>query len=360
MRRLLLALVPLLLGGCFQAHYLSQAATGQAQLLWGAKSIPDVLRRPDVSPRLRRILARVPDIKAYGRTKGLRPTRNYERYTDLHRRAAVWVVQGCAPLAFAPKTWDFPLVGRVPYLGFFDEAAARRHAKSLAEDEKLDVTVRTASAYSTLGWFDDPVLSTMIPEGEHALGALANTLLHESVHATVYVNGQSAFNESLASFVADRLTLVWLMRTFGEDARETRAWAAAEVRGERYTQALHRGYLELADVYASQRSDGEKRAEKERILGGLREELKLSAPLNNAVLAGYRTYDTGGPAFARLLEACGRSWPAFLRAVGSLRDTDFSAPMQESFDTVIDRLIARGCGTAPERSGDVRAAASHR
>jgi predicted aminopeptidase len=355
MRRLLLVLVSLLVSGCFTVHYLGQAAVGQAEMLLTARPIPDVLRSERLPARLRRILAWVPELKAYGRTKGLRPTRNYERYADLPRSAAVWVVQACAPLEFEQKTWHFPLVGSVPYLGFFDEATARTFGESLAREEVLDVAVRTASAYSTLGWFNDPVLSTMIPDGEDALGELANTVLHESVHATVYVPGQSAFNESLASFVADRLTLVWLVRTLGPDAPETRAWGESWLRSTRRTERLHRGYRELAAVYASSRSDAEKRAEKERLLEQLRVELRLAEPLNNAVLAGFRTYDSGLSAFERLFEECGRSWPAFMRAVGTLRGADFAEPQQELFDAVLERLAAGGCGTeAPGRPPTVR------
>lgn len=349
MRRLLLALVPLLLPGCFHAGYLAQAAAGQAELLLGARSLPEVVHGKRVSPRVRRILARVPAIKAFGQERGLRPTGNYDRYTQLRRRAAVWVVQGCAPLSFDEKTWHFPVVGSVPYLGFFDETSAQRYAEALARAEALDVAVRTASAYSTLGWFRDPVLSTMIPAGPHALGELANTILHESVHATVYVNGQSAFNESLASFVADRLTLVWLVKTLGAEAEETRTWAEDHVWGERSVARLQRGYRELAALYGSSRPDAEKRAEKARILGQLQEELRLSRPLNNATLAGYRTYGSGGAAFARLFQACGRRWPAFLSAVGSLRASDFREPQQEELDAVLDGLAARACPAGGEQ-----------
>src|SRR5690606_33885389 len=135
--------------------------------------------------------------------QGLNRTRNYDHYADLQRPAAVWVVQAAPRLELTERAWSFPIVGTVPYLGFFDETEAQAFARELELAEDLDVDVRTAAAYSTLGWLRAPVLSTMIADGPEALGELVNIVLHESVHATVYVPGQSAFDESLASFVAD-------------------------------------------------------------------------------------------------------------------------------------------------------------
>src|SRR6185369_6874030 len=201
----------------------------------------------------------------------------YERYADLHRGAAVWVVQGSAPLAFRAKRWSLPVVGSIPYLGFFDREAARRYGATLAREEDLDVDVRGAAAFSTLGWFGDPVLSTMITQGDEALGELANTVLHESVHATLYVNDQSAFDESLASFVADRLTPVWLGEALGERAPGARAWVAGQA------------------VYRSGESEAWKAAEESRLLAAVREELHVTGTLNTASLAGHVAYDTGAP-----------------------------------------------------------------
>jgi predicted aminopeptidase len=297
---------------------------------------------PSVPPRIRALLSKVPAIKRYGQLNGLTPTDNYGRYADLHRSAAVWVVQGCKSLAFEPRRWDFPIVGSVPYLGFFDEAAARAWAKELSKEGDLDVTVRTASAYSTLGWFKDPVLSTMIPEGPEAFGELANVILHESVHATVYVKNQSAFDESLASFVADELTWLLVIGRSGLHSEEAQAWIAGEARAERFTKEMHRAYEDLDALYKSSRGAEEKRALKEARLTQLQQTLGMRRRLNNADLAGSRTYDTGRPAFQRLLRACG-GLPKFLEAIRSLTEKDFDSPQQPQFDGVVDRLAARAC-----------------
>jgi len=330
--------------GCFTTRYLLQAAGGQYQLLHEARPLSAVTADPTVPPRVRALLAKVPAIKRYGQRHGLTPTSNYERYADLHRSAAVWVVQACARLAFTPRRWRFPLVGSVPYLGFFDEAAAREYAAQLEAAEDLDVTVRTASAYSTLGWFRDPVLSTMVPEGPLAFGALANVILHESVHATVYVPNQSAFNESLASFVADELTWRLVVGRAGLDSDEARAWMESEARGARVSQALRDTREALDLVYRSEAADTEKRAQKERLLTALQRDLGLRRRFNNADLAGSRDYDDGGPAFSRLLRACG-SVRALLAAVRRLDEADFAAPQQQPFDAVVDTLAQRACPT---------------
>jgi len=329
--------------GCFTTGYLLQAAGGQYELLHLARPLSVVKQDASVPPRVRALLGQVPAIKRFGQLNGLTPTGNYTRYADLHRPAAVWVVQGCKSLAFEPRRWSFPIVGSVPYLGYFAEDEARAFARQLAAQEPdLDVTVRTASAYSTLGWFKDPVLSTMFPEGPEAFGELANVILHESVHATVYVKDQSAFDESLASFIADELTWQLVVGRWGLASAEAKAWIANEERGARFVKALHQAYEELDALYRSPRSDDEKRALKDAHLTALQRSLGLRRPYNNADLAGYRTYDTGGAAFARLRRACG-GLPRLLEAVRRLKESDFASPQQQQFDEVIDALAAREC-----------------
>jgi predicted aminopeptidase len=342
-RAILLAAAALLSQGCFASSYLAQAAGGELGILRAARSNREVTRDSDAPGRMRRLVASVRSIKAFGEAQGLRATRNYRRYAELRRPAAVWVVEACAPLAFEVRHWSFPLVGSIPYLGFFGEPAARSYAAKLEREEGLDVDVRGAGAFSTLGWFEDPVLSTMISSGDEALGDLANVVLHESVHATLYVRDQSGFNESLASFVADGLTEPWLTSVLGRDAPETRAWVAAHARRRARAGRLHQGYQELAALYGSGAEDARKLSEKARILESLRAELSLARPLNNAVLADFKAYDSGGPAFGRLLAACDGRWHRFLRAVAGLGEASFTRRQQQDLEPVVDRLLAQGC-----------------
>lgn len=353
----LLCLVAVVLGssGCFTLGYLGQAGVGQLDLIRRGKPIAKVVNDERQPRRVRYLLAQVKRVKAWGQARGLEPTESYKRYSDLGRRAAVWVVQGCAPLAFEVRRWSFPIVGSVPYLGFFDEAKARAYAAELAREEGLDVAVRGAAAYSTLGWFNDPVLSTMLGEGPEALGDLAETILHESVHATVYLPNQSAFDESLASFVAERLTPVWLAEAFGPEGAPLRAYLEGQRRSERFVARMQRAYEELAVVYGTADYSVErKKAEKARVLEALRADLGLKQPPNNASLAGFRTYASGKGGFERLFAAC-QGWERFLGAVRTLKAKDFARPQQDAFDPVLDQLAARAC---PPPSASGAAAAS--
>ena len=203
-----------LLSGCSTFSYLLQAGRGQLDLMSRNRPIAEVLQDPSVPEHTKKLLSQIPDMKAFAQLNALNATENYERYVDVGRPSVVWVVSACEPLSFDERVWKFPVVGSFNYLGWYSEERAQGHATELRK-EGLDVYVRGASAYSTLGWFRDPVFSTMLPEEETAVGSLANVVIHESVHATVYVKNQSYFNESLASFVGDRLALTYLQSRFG-------------------------------------------------------------------------------------------------------------------------------------------------
>lgn len=339
-RHLALIVAAVALSGCFQARYLAQASVGQVQLLTRSRPLSSVIDDHRTDDRTGKLLAQVPRIKRFGERNGLTATRNYERFTQLDRPAAVWVVQGCEPLSFEMRRWTFPIVGSVPYLGYFHEPDARVLAALLAGDG-LDVEIRPASAYSTLGWFKDPVLSTMLSKGDDALGQLAEVVLHESVHATVYVKGQSAFDESLAQFVGSHLARDWLSRA--ASPRELRAYVDGEARGAKVVARLHRAFDELDALYKGPLPDADKLAKKAELLEALQAELGLKRKLNNASLAGFRTYDTGGPAFERLFAACGKDWQRFLDAVRTLREEDFPEHQLEEFSPVVDALAGRGC-----------------
>jgi len=342
MRRGWLLIALALTPGCFKTKYLLQAAAGQYELLHTAKPISKVLDDSRVPPRTRYLLGQVAAIKSWGTSRGLKPTNNYGRYSDLHRSAAVYVVQACAPLSFDVKRWSFPIVGTVPYLGYFREPPARAYADRLAKEEGLDVAVRTASAYSTLGWFRDPVLSTMLSDGDEALGDLVNVILHESVHATFYVPNQSSFNESAASFIADHLTPELLDESFGKGSYPAKAWLKDQLRGDGWRKRMHETYEALDALYKSDRPDSEKLFEKARILEAVRQELGLRRALNNAWLSGSRTYETGSAAFDRIRAAC-QTWPRLLVAFAGLQESDFTEAQQQAFDPVLDALARRAC-----------------
>lgn len=322
---------------CTPLHAALQAGAGELALLSEARPLDEVLESPRTSRLARRLLPEVEPILRFGQQHGLSPTGSYRRFTALDRPAAVWVVSACAALSFTPRTWSFPLVGSFPYLGWFDLRAARELADSLA-GEGLDVDFRPARAYSTLGWFDDPILSTMLEDGPAGPGALADVLLHESAHATLHVAGQGPFNESLASFVGERLSLAWLRETYGPRSAALDAWTRREQRGAAIEEALREAAHTLDALYRSAAGDDEKRSRKAALLEELGARLHLTRPLNNAVLQGHLTYQAGSRGFSRLLEACGGEWSCFWTRLRSLTPASFARPQQDDVDAVLDRL----------------------
>jgi predicted aminopeptidase len=285
-------------------------------------------------------------MKKFGEMNGLKATPNYREFVQLHRSAAVYVVSASEPLRFEAKTWHFPIVGSFPYLGWFDLDRAKTYATDLREKEGWDVDVRGASAYSTLGWFRDAVLSTMIPEGDEAIGELANVILHESVHATLYVKGQSYFDESIASFIADRLTPEYLRQSRGASSKELEAYLKSEEIGRERAKILHEAYLELDRLYGSELGKEEKLAKKTEIYARLKADLGIKRDINNATLIQYKTYNTGQTQFEELFAACQKDWKRFLSSLQTLRPESFKGTQQENLSTVLKPLVERKCQTA--------------
>lgn len=305
------------LSGCMPVRYLAQAGAGQDEIARKQLDVDALVAGGWLTKERRALLADVARVKAFGEAHGLRATGNYTTYVDLHRPQVLWVTTACEPLRFRARTQWFPIIGNISYLGWF----SRKDADAFAEELRVngwDVDVRGSGAYSTLGYFPDPILSTMIEEGKGARGELANTILHESLHATFYVNGQSTLNESIASFVGDGLAAAYMRERVGEDAEETRAYFQEEAQGDRRAEAFQRAYGTLEALYASGRPREEKLAEKARILAALREETRLRRPITNATLIQYKTYGSGKAEMARMLERCG-SFEKLIAALSALR-----------------------------------------
>lgn len=321
---LALAVATTSLMGCSTVEYLWQAGRGQLALFNHARPIDDVIRDTTTPPRIRALLLEVPKVKAFGERFGMKPTRNYEEYVKLDRDAVVYVVSACHPLRFEPKEWKFPIVGGFPYLGFYAREGADRYASKLRE-ENLDVDVRGAPAYSTLGWFRDPILSTMIRDGNEAAGELAEVVIHESVHATVYINHQAFFNESLASFVSEGLTPLYLAESRGVGSAEEKEYRAGLEWQVKFFKRMHEAYVALEGVYQSSDTDTGKLQRKDALLAALRTDVKWgpNRTLNNATLIGFREYGGNRGTFDRLFTKCGRDWPRFMKALGKIKSSDF-------------------------------------
>jgi len=327
---------------CTGIRYVTQAAAGQYDLMDRARDIDELVREQRVDARMRRLLSSVALVKSYGEAHGLKPTANYTKYVRVDRPAVVWVVSASEQLRFRSKTWSFPLVGSFTFLGWFKRPDADAFANDL-RTEGWDVDVRGAGAYSTAGYFEDPVLSTMIPRSKDALGDLANTVIHESTHATFFVKNQSTLCESVANFVGDHLAQRYLEDTLGKDNDETRAYVQAQVEGLERGRTMHAAYKDLDALYASSASDPEKLRRKKEILDQLHDRLHFRRPITNATLIQFRTYNSGQEDLAALLDACGGDYPRFMRTLHRLVSEPPPTPQEHDIGKIIRPLVAAGC-----------------
>ena len=303
--------VAVLVGGCAQIGYFVQAAHGQFAVLSAARPIDDWLANPDTEDKLKDKLARVKEIRAFAaRELALPNNASYTSYADLKRPFVMWNVVATPELSLKPLQWCFPVAGCVNYRGYYSKEDAQAYAAELRA-AKYDVEVSGVPAYSTLGWFNDPVLSTFIqyPDGE-----LARLVFHELAHQVVYVPGDSRFNESFAVAVEEAGVERWLVM-FGDDKTRA-AYAAYKARKQDFLALLLKHRKALKAIYESDVSDGEKRKEKETIFRALQDEYLVlkeawggykgydrwfAEPLSNAHLSAIATYHDFVPGFRALL-----------------------------------------------------------
>ncbi len=321
-----------LLSGCAAWNdgpgYYLQSIAGHLSVMSKARPIATVVDDPHTSAALRTRLEDVLAIRAFASDDlGLPRNGSYTGYADLGRPFVVWSVFATPELSMRLEQWCFPFVGCVAYRGYYDRDDAERFAQRL-RDEGFDVVVRGVPAYSTLGWFDDPVLNTFVgyPEAE-----VARLIFHELAHQELYVKGDTTFNESFATTVEREGVRRWLAavekRTHDTKLRDE--WEVFDARRQQFLALLQRHRAALEALYASSASDDAKRAGKREIFVQLRrdyEELKgswggfagydrfFAQPLTNAHLASIATYNDLVPAFRALLRREGGDLPAFYAA----------------------------------------------
>ncbi|PKL76558.1 MAG: hypothetical protein CVV27_09640, partial [Candidatus Melainabacteria bacterium HGW-Melainabacteria-1] len=245
------------------AAYLMQSAKGQWQLLSQGEPVADLLAQPDTPAELKRQLKLVAEVKAFAEGElGLKATRNYETYLDLKRDYLVMVLTGSPPLKMTSETWWFPIVGTVPYKGYFDKTMGLADQKKLSA-RGLETHFRPSPAYSTLGWFTDPLLSTMLMYGDDYL---VNTVIHESVHATHWISGEVTFNENMASFIGNQGALRFYLQKFGKDSKNYRDALDKLADQERFAAFMNAVGKEMGKLYDSDLSEAEKLKRKPELI----------------------------------------------------------------------------------------------
>lgn len=263
------------------------------------------------------------DIKEFGeREIGLAPGDNYTTYYDVRDSHISWLVSACAQDGFRPYIWSFPIVGDLPYAGFFAKADALAEARELKR-QGWDVSVRPVAAYSTLGWFSDPVLSTMLRYREEEL---ADLILHELTHGTVFVEGRADLNERLASFVGTTAALQYLRMRFGASSEPYRRAVAAFADRETFSRFLDVLHARLDALYTGEGPrEGKLRGREAMYESARREYLTLplntrrydqflTTELNNAELLAERRY-AGDEPFRSMYDDAGAGWTDFWRRV---------------------------------------------
>lgn len=241
------------------ARYLWQSAEGQAQLLLTGRPVSEILEDPTAAAQLKQQLRLVQQVKAFAETElKLKPTQNYSQYVDLKRNYLVMVLTGSPPLSFQSYTWWFPIVGTVPYKGFFDLEMGQA-AQAELEAQGYETNFRAAPAYSTLGWFHDPLLSTMFGYGENYL---INTVIHESVHATHWVPGEVTFNENMANFIGNQGVLAFYAQTYGQGSDKYQEALRKLDDQKIFAAFINRVYDELNAIYTSERFEANKAEDK--------------------------------------------------------------------------------------------------
>jgi predicted aminopeptidase len=315
------------LAGCSTAEFYWQGITGELDLLARARAIPSVIdsvRDPVLKRKLERVLA-IRDFAS--RELGLPDNASYRRYTQLDRRFVTWNVFATPELSLEARQWCFPIAGCVNYRGYFAEADARREAAKLAGTGD-DVYIGGVPAYSTLGYFSDPMLSTFIryPDAE-----IARLVFHELAHQVAYAKDDTVFNESYAVAVEEEGLHRWLAAE--RDPELDRQYALAERYRATFRTLLEHTRSRLETVYASGMTDEAKRAGKLQAFAAMKEEYAADKRAwggfsaydywfaqgpNNASLAAVGLYTEKVPQFQALLAAEGGDLPRFYARVKEL------------------------------------------
>jgi predicted aminopeptidase len=350
-------LVALVVGlcGCQTSRFYGQAIRGEYQVLKQRKSTAELLKSPGLSSELKIKFELVGRLRAFAQNELRLPIdKHYVTYVDLGRRFAVWNVHAAPGFSLEPKKWWYPFVGSLKYRGYFSEPDARRYASGL-EEEGYDVYVEGVEAYSTLGWFADPLLNTFI---HHSEAELAEIIFHELGHQRLFLPGDTDFNEAFATTVAEEGVRRWFRDK--DDEAGYHAYLRELERNRQFVGVVMNARQQLESLYAQGQGNEAYSNHaptpalpegKAQVIAGLRqdyERLKASwggdsaydgwfaRPLNNAQLNTIALYYQLVPGFEALLQGHGGDLEAFYQSVRAMRKLDKDERKR--------RLIAAGAG----------------
>ena len=340
---LAIALIPLI-NGCSSASYYSQLAGGQWQLLQAREPVSTVIADPQRPVVLREQLVKAQAARNFASQHLYLPdNQSYRLYADLKRPYVVWNVFATPEFSLTPVTHCFPIAGCVAYRGYYSQGAARGEAALQRQDGK-DVFVSGVEAYSTLGWFDDPILNSMLTWGDERLATL---IFHELAHQRFYVKDDSEFNESFASFVEQEGTRQWrahqgLSPASDNGLQQRKQFIALVLDTRQRLQDLYAQPLPADEMRQRKAAEFERMRREYRQLrdqqwgGNKRFDGWVNSPMNNAKLLPFGLYDQWVPAFTALFESVDGNWPNFYREVEQLA----KLPLQQR-KAALQQWIAR-------------------
>jgi len=327
-KHLFLFLGTILCAGCSSTGYYWQAINGHAELLNSERPIAEVLADKSTPPVVKQKLQLAQSIRRYASKELHLPDNNsYTQYADLHRPYALWNVVATPKYSIQAKQWCFLFAGCISYRGYYDKREAEAYAGALRQ-QGYDVMISGARAYSTLGWFDDPLLNTMLYNDD---ARLAGIIFHELAHQQVYKKGFSSFNEAFATTVEVEGVFKWL-------ASRNNLVAIKKYTKEfdhqlQFNQLLRATREKLKQLYAKNISEKQKAANKQRLFAGLKKNYQslkhqwggdgsydawMAQDLNNAHLALVATYYDDVPYFRGLLKADNGDFSRFYQGVAAM------------------------------------------
>ena len=315
---------------CSSIGYYSQAVSGHLKLMHAREPIDELLKNDSTDPALRKKLQTLVDARVFAiDTLKLPANNSYTTYAATGRKYVTWNVVAAEEFSLQPQTWCFPVAGCVSYKGYFKEQDAEDYAATLAA-EQFDVSVGGASAYSTLGWFDDPVLDTMLRGGDIRY---VGTLFHELAHQVLYVKDDSNFNEAFASFVEQEGLRIWLESR--DESDRIGKYEDYLKRSDEFNQLLQVTQAELRELYSQELDSELKRELKKAVFDDMQQgytrlieswdgyvgyDRWFSREINNARLLSVATYRKWVPAFEAIYNEQGKSLEDFYIAARKISE----------------------------------------
>ncbi|MFP5519945.1 MAG: aminopeptidase [Bdellovibrionia bacterium] len=319
----------LLLTGC-QFGYIASSAYHQAKILYDRTPLEQALQDPLLTAEEREKILLAKEALQFAETEfKLHGNGNYTSFVKLNRPYVSWAVSAAHSWELKHHQFQYPIVGKMPYKGFFSEDDAQQEAKKL-EKQNLDVYVRGITAYSTLGWFRDPILSSMLAYKKHDL---VNTIIHETVHTTLYIKNSADFNERLAVFIGNLGTELFFKNKEGVDSPTLKIIQDENNADKIFSAFITQELSDLENWYKllpeQQRTPEIKEQRLSKIQENFRSEIQPKLPagsyktfasrkLNNAYLMVFKTYMQDLSDFERLYNLCNYDFKVFFDAIKTL------------------------------------------